>query len=71
MIRGVGALGSGDDHDEGKPQTKSGAEPVKASKRKREASRDGGVGSALRSVYIETVNEKIPDEFLDLLSKLD
>ncbi|CAN5630572.1 hypothetical protein BH10PSE14_BH10PSE14_22550 [soil metagenome] len=29
------------------------------------------MGSALRSVYQQTVDEKIPDEFLDLLGKLD
>jgi len=29
------------------------------------------MGSALRSVYQKTVDEKIPDEFLDLLGKLD
>ena len=29
------------------------------------------MGAALRSVYQQTVEEKIPDEMLDLLSKLD
>jgi hypothetical protein len=33
--------------------------------------REGNVGSALRSVYQQTVNEEIPPEFLDLLGKLD
>lgn len=28
-------------------------------------------GSALRQAYQKTVDEKIPDEMLDLLSKLD
>lgn len=28
------------------------------------------VGAALRSVYQKTVEEKVPDEFLDLLGKL-
>jgi hypothetical protein len=31
---------------------------------------DGVVGSALRTVYEKTVNEKIPDDLLDLLGKL-
>lgn len=29
------------------------------------------MGDALRSVYDRTVKEEVPDEFLDLLSKLD
>ncbi|PAX08695.1 hypothetical protein CKY28_04820 [Sphingomonas lenta] len=29
------------------------------------------MGDALRSVYDRTVQEEVPDEFLDLLSKLD
>ena len=33
--------------------------------------REGNVGSALRSVYQQTVNEEVPPEFLDLLGKLD
>ena len=32
---------------------------------------DAAMGSALRSVYQETVEERVPDEFLDLLGKLD
>ena len=31
---------------------------------------DGDVGSALRSVFEQTVNEDIPPEMLDLLNKL-
>ena len=31
---------------------------------------DGDVGAALRSVYQKTVEEQIPDEFLDLLGRL-
>lgn len=30
-----------------------------------------GMGDALRSVYDKTVREAVPDEMLDLLSKLD
>ena len=29
------------------------------------------MGAALRSVYQKTVEESVPDEFLDLLGKLD
>jgi hypothetical protein len=29
------------------------------------------MGSALRSVYQQTVEEKVPDEMMDLLGKLD
>ena len=32
---------------------------------------DAGMGAALRSVYQKTVEESVPDEFLDLLGKLD
>lgn len=32
---------------------------------------DAGMGAALRSVYQKTVEEQVPDEFLDLLGKLD
>ncbi|KKW92191.1 MULTISPECIES: NepR family anti-sigma factor [Sphingobium] len=35
------------------------------------AKNDGQVGNALRSVYQRTVEEDIPAEMLDLLSKLD
>jgi hypothetical protein len=35
-----------------------------------ENDRDRDMGSALRSVYEETVSEKIPDDLLDLLGKL-
>ena len=34
-------------------------------------SNDAALGTALRSVYQQTVEEKVPDEFLDLLGKLD
>lgn len=35
------------------------------------ADKDRDMGGALRSVYQKAVDEKIPDEMLDLLSKLD
>ncbi|RVT91226.1 NepR family anti-sigma factor [Sphingomonas crocodyli] len=67
MIRGAGRLEPTDDQIGGEPK----ASTPKPARKKRDGARDGGVGNALRSVYTETVNEKIPDEFLDLLSKLD
>lgn len=33
--------------------------------------RDGAMGVALRSVYQQTVEERVPDDLLDLLGKLD
>lgn len=33
-------------------------------------SKDRDMGSALRSVYQRTIDEKVPDEMLDLLGKL-
>lgn len=33
--------------------------------------RDGAMGAALRSVYQQTVEERVPDDLLDLLGKLD
>lgn len=32
---------------------------------------DAAVGAALRQVYQKAVEEQVPDEFLDLLGKLD
>jgi hypothetical protein len=46
-----------------------GSRPVR--RRKGDNARDANVGAALRSVYSQTVDEPIPNEFLDLLSKLD
>ncbi|HEX8554836.1 MAG TPA: NepR family anti-sigma factor [Sphingomonas sp.] len=43
----------------------AGALPTKTSTRGRD------MGSALRSVYQQTVEEKVPDEMMDLLGKLD
>lgn len=66
-LRGVGRLAR-------KDQTNEPANDMIAAKparRKREAARDASLGTALRSVYSQTVNEDIPAEFLDLLNKLD
>lgn len=62
-------MAAGDDkavRDFGKPAGRIGA--VQAGKGARS---DRDVGHALRSVYVETVNEDIPSELLDLLGKLD
>lgn len=44
-----------------------------ATERKLRPRRDSSspVGRALRTVYDETVREAVPDDFLDLLKKLD
>ena len=39
--------------------------------RARRQENDAAMGVALRSVYQKTVEESVPDEFLDLLGKLD
>jgi hypothetical protein len=41
-----------------------------AGKKSRDKTQQGHVGEALRSIYQQTVNEEIPDEFLDILGKL-
>lgn len=45
------------------PQGKSGGEPTERS--------DRNIGDALRRVYQDAADEKVPDDLLDLLSKLD
>jgi hypothetical protein len=55
------ALSSGKDTP--KPLLKRSAAPV--------GTTDRDMGAALRTVYQETVEETVPDEFLDLLGKLD
>lgn len=44
------------------------AKPAKSGKKRGAAPAD--LGRALRSVYDETVREDVPDDFLDLLGKL-
>jgi hypothetical protein len=39
-------------------------------KKNRDKLQQGHVGDALRSIYQQTVNEEIPDEFRDILGKL-
>lgn len=50
--------------DKEKPTNKSGAPSTPP------AGTDPATGVALRSVYQQTVEERIPDEMLDLLGKL-
>lgn len=42
-----------------------------ARKRAPDTNKDHEMGSALRSVYQKTVDEKVPDDLLDLLGKLN
>jgi hypothetical protein len=44
--------------------------PRAASRKARDKTQQSHVGEALRSIYEQTVNEQIPDEFLDILDKL-
>lgn len=39
-------------------------------KKSRDKTKQDHVGDALRSIYQETVAEKVPDEFIDILGKL-
>lgn len=43
----------------------------KAKGRKKRGSAPAELGRALRSVYDETLREDVPDDFLDLLGKLE
>jgi len=67
-FRGVGRLAK-DDLSVSPANDAGGSKPVR--RRKRDSARDADVGMALRSVYSRTVDEAVPDEFMDLLSKLD
>ena len=48
----------------------SGKQPASASPRPRK-DKASPVGRALRTVYDDTLRESVPDDFLDLLRKLD
>ena len=69
-IEGTGVL-AGNDRKRGasRIQLPEGADT--ASRKISGRSRDANIGNALRSIYNEAVKEDVPDEFLDLLSKLD
>lgn len=45
--------------------------PASRSPKDRKKDKGNVVGRALRTVYDETLREAIPDDFLDLLGKLD
>jgi hypothetical protein len=67
---GTGVLAAEDNKKAASRPGKS-APTAKAGTRQRNAStREGSVGSALRSAYQQTVNEEVPQEFLDLLGRL-
>ncbi|WP_241527232.1 NepR family anti-sigma factor [Sphingomonas turrisvirgatae] len=46
-------------------------EPLERNSGGMNARKDRNIGDALRSVYSDAVDEKIPDDLLDLLGKLD
>lgn len=54
-------------------ETKGSFRPDKSGKRGKKTGtpENGAVGTTLRSVYQQTVNEDIPSELLDLLGKLN
>ncbi len=66
-FRGVGRLAQ----DELSETAANDVGAAKPRRRKGDNARDANVGVALRSVYSQTVDEPIPNEFMDLLSKLD
>jgi hypothetical protein len=68
QFRGAGRLAK-DEQTKMPANDTAGGKPVK--KRRADSARDSSVGSALRSVYSQTVDEAVPSEFLDLLNKLD
>lgn len=53
------------------PGVKIAAGKAAAAKSAKALSKDRDMGSALRSIYQHTIDEKIPDEMLLLLGKLD
>ncbi|MEA1071894.1 NepR family anti-sigma factor [Sphingomonas sp. LY29] len=54
-----------------KAKEDSGKPASDAPKTKRPKDKSGTVGRALRTVYDDTVREQVPQDFLDLLGKLD
>jgi len=67
-FRGVGRLAQEDLTD---VPSGEGGTTKSVKRRKGDGARDANLGNALRSVYSRTVDEPVPSEFLDLLSKLD
>lgn len=66
QIVGDSSLAVEDQPDKAKATSKPPARPHAPAA----ATHNRDVGQALRSVYQKTVDERIPDEFLDLLGKL-
>jgi hypothetical protein len=66
---GTGILAA-DDNKKAAPPDRSTRNTKSGAKERRSLPREGSVGSALRSIYQQTVNEEVPREFLDLLGKL-
>ena len=66
-------------HDGGDRKPEDDGAPRPASTRKSEPRKDGiarkdkasPIGRALRTVYDDMLRESVPDDFLDLLNKLD
>lgn len=67
MSRGSGRLAKREDREQSEPGN---APAAKAARAKSAGTGGTRVGDALRSVYSETVNEEIPDEFMNLLNQL-
>lgn len=60
----------GADHKETKTASNTKATSKTKAKGERSERGERDMGAALRSVYQKTVDEAVPDEFLDLLGKL-
>ena len=54
----------------GNPDKKRASKPKSAGARSPRPKSTSDVGRALRSVYDQTLGERVPDDFLDLLGKL-
>lgn len=67
-LRGAGRLAQ-NEQSSAPANDMAGSKPAR--ERRGDPARDANVGAALRSVYAQTVEESVPDEFLDLLNKLD
>jgi|GEM_PF-1263648 hypothetical protein len=68
---GMGVLAASDNKIEKRSIAKDGPKrSTPATKKPRASVQQGHVGESLRSIYQQTVDEKVPDEFLDILGKL-
>ena len=55
--------------DRAPPPERSSKPPASNGKSRKQ--RSGDLGRALRSIYDDTLREAVPDDFLDLIGKLD